>query len=72
MAQQWDAPAKIGLAARRGDAPAKIRDGGTTMGCAGLNRQWDAPAKIDDGGAAIGCASQDKGWWHDDGMRRPK
>ena len=72
MAQQWDAPAEIGLAARRGDAPAKIRDSGTTMGCAGLNRRWDAPAKIGDGGAAIRCASQDKGWRHDDGMRRPK
>ena len=71
MARQWDAPAEIGLAVRQGDAPAKIRDGGTTMGCAGLNRLWDAPAEIGDGGAASRCASQDKGWWHDDGMRRP-
>ncbi len=35
--RQWwrgnnSTPAKIRMAARQGDAPAKIRDGGTTMG----------------------------------------
>ena len=72
MARRWDAPAKIGLAVWRGDAPAKIRDGGTTMGCAGLNRQWDAPAKIGNGGAAIGCAGRNMIGWRGDGMRQLK
>ena len=56
-------PAKIRMAARQGDVPAKIRDGGTTMGCAGLNRRWDAPAKIGNGGAAIGCAGRNRQWY---------
>jgi hypothetical protein len=75
VARQWDAPAeisnrqwwrgnntpaKIRMAARQGDAPAKIRDGGVTMGCAGLNRQWDVPAKIGDGGVARRCAGQNR------------
>ncbi len=76
-ARRWDAPAKtsdrrwwcsnntlakIRMVARQGDAPAKIRDGGATMGCAGLNRQWDAPAKIGNGVAARRCAGQNRQW----------
>ncbi len=55
-------PARIRMAARQGDAPAKIRDGGTTMGCADLNRRWDAPAKIGDGGAAKRCTGRNRRW----------
>ncbi len=55
-------PAKIRMAARRQDSPAKIRDGGMARGCAGRNRQGDAPAEIGDGGAAMGCAGRNRQW----------
>jgi hypothetical protein len=52
VAQRWDAPAEIGLAARRGDAPAeRIDGGGTANGMRRRNeeemssRQWEAPAE---------------------------
>ncbi len=80
MAWRWDAPAKIGLAARDGicrprydraarqwDALVKIRYGSAAMGCAGKNRRWDAPAKIGNDGAAMDAPDE-----IGDGMCRPR